>query len=169
LEAALAAVDHTHGRVDRRRAAVTCGVGISNAMASAINMLGDVHGAGERPGAFIIRLPQARDAQQPRMARAIAVRHDALEDGRPPCAGRPSLHRSIRAPPRLVDAAANRRGGGSFAAIGRAIERSLQRPVIVDEHRRRHRRHLCQLGFTPALPWPFVLSRSVGALAHAFR
>ena len=52
LEAALvAAVDHgpQAPSIAAARMAVTCGVGINNAMASAINMLGDVHGgAGEQ-------------------------------------------------------------------------------------------------------------------------
>jgi citrate synthase len=47
LEAALvAAVDHgpQAPSIAAARMAITCGVGINNAMASAINMLGDVHG-----------------------------------------------------------------------------------------------------------------------------
>ena len=56
LEAALvAAVDHgpQAPSIAAARMAMTCGVGINNAMASAINMLGDVHGgAGEQCVAF---------------------------------------------------------------------------------------------------------------------
>ena len=52
LEAALvAAVDHgpQAPSIAAARMAVTCGVGINNAMANAANMLGDVHGgAGEQ-------------------------------------------------------------------------------------------------------------------------
>src|SRR3981189_2716499 len=52
LEAALvAAVDHgpQAPSIAAARMAITCGVGINNAMASAINVLGDVHGgAGEQ-------------------------------------------------------------------------------------------------------------------------
>src|SRR5215467_13421873 len=52
LEAALvAAVDHgpQAPSIAAARMAMTCGIGINNAMASAINMLGDVHGgAGEQ-------------------------------------------------------------------------------------------------------------------------
>ena len=52
LEAALvAAVDHgpQAPSIAIARMAITCGVGINNAMASAINVLGDVHGgAGEQ-------------------------------------------------------------------------------------------------------------------------
>src|SRR5215470_17728307 len=52
LEAALVgAVDHgpQAPSIAAARMAITCGVGINNAMASAINMLGDVHGgAGEQ-------------------------------------------------------------------------------------------------------------------------
>ena len=52
LEAALvAAVDHgpQAPSIAAARMAVTCGVGLNNAMATAVNMLGDVHGgAGEQ-------------------------------------------------------------------------------------------------------------------------
>src|SRR4029078_3695568 len=52
LEAALvAAVDHgpQAPSIAAARMAITCGVGINHSMASAINMLGDVHGgAGEQ-------------------------------------------------------------------------------------------------------------------------
>jgi hypothetical protein len=52
LEAALvAAVDHgpQAPSIAAARMAISCGIGINNAMASAINMLGDVHGgAGEQ-------------------------------------------------------------------------------------------------------------------------
>ena len=56
LEAALvAAVDHgpQAPSIAVARMAITCGIGINNAMASAINVLGDIHGgAGEQCVAF---------------------------------------------------------------------------------------------------------------------
>src|SRR5258708_38543653 len=52
LEAALvSAVDHgpQAPSIAAARMAITCGVGINNAMASAINMLGDLHGRAPEP------------------------------------------------------------------------------------------------------------------------
>ena len=64
LEAALvAAVDHgpQAPSIAAARMAITCGVGINNAMASAINMLGDVHGgAGEQCVRLRVRLGRVR-------------------------------------------------------------------------------------------------------------
>src|SRR5260221_9477481 len=61
LEAALvSAVDHgpLAPPIAAARMAITCGVGINNAMASAINMLGDVHGgAGEQCAPLYNPLP----------------------------------------------------------------------------------------------------------------
>src|SRR5262245_31730493 len=69
LEAALvAAVDHgpQAPSIAAARMAMTCGVGINNAMASAINMLGDVHGgAGEQ----CVALLNAIAARLPREAK----------------------------------------------------------------------------------------------------
>ena len=68
LEAALvSAVDHgpQAPSIAAARMAITCGVGINNAMASAINMLGDVHGgAGEQCVAFYNAIA-ARMGEQP--------------------------------------------------------------------------------------------------------
>src|SRR5262250_38545 len=73
LEAALvAAVDHgpQAPSIAAARMAITCGVGINNAMASAINMLGDVHGgAGEQCvmlyNAIVMRLGDGPTSGQP--------------------------------------------------------------------------------------------------------
>ena len=65
LEAALvAAVDHgpQAPSIAVARMAMTCGVGINNAMASAVNMLGDVHGgAGEQCVALFQAIAQRLD------------------------------------------------------------------------------------------------------------
>src|SRR3954468_6603974 len=79
LEAALvAAVDHgpQAPSIAAARMAITCGVGINNAMASAINMLGDVHGgAGEQCVAFYNAVAaRLGDAAVPeRIAEAVAA------------------------------------------------------------------------------------------------
>src|SRR5437588_5411677 len=84
LEAALvAAVDHgpQAPSIAAARMAITCGVGINNAMASAINMLGDVHGGAGEQCVTLYNAVAARlgDAAAPeRMAEAVAAEMRAL-------------------------------------------------------------------------------------------
>src|SRR5215218_2560720 len=84
LEAALvSAVDHgpQAPSIAAARMAVTCGVGINNAMASAINMLGDVHGgAGEQAVAFYnaVAARIGDSNEKKRMADAITAEIDTL-------------------------------------------------------------------------------------------
>src|SRR5258705_7004564 len=85
LETALvAAVDHgpQAPSIAAARMAVTCGVGINNAMASAINMLGDVHGgAGEQAVALYYAIAErlGASADNKRMATAVTPPNPALE------------------------------------------------------------------------------------------
>src|SRR6185295_4405980 len=69
LEAALvAAVDHgpQAPSIAIARMAMTCGVGINNAMASAINVLGDIHGgAGEQAVTFYKRIADRLGGKKP--------------------------------------------------------------------------------------------------------
>jgi len=185
LEAALvAAVDHgpQAPSIAAARMAITCGVGINNAMASAINMLGDVHGgAGEqcvtlynaiaaRVGSDVIseeRLAEAARAEMKLLVEA-GIRYV-------PGFGHRFHPRDPRAPRllELVDvAAAAGAVSGRFAAIGRAVEAELAAqkgrtvPMNIDGATGVI---FTELGFPPPLcRGLFVLSRSVGALAHAF-
>src|SRR5438132_806198 len=141
LEAALvAAVDHgpQAPSIAAARMAITCGVGINNAMASAINMLGDVHGgAGEqcvtlynaiaaRVGSDVIseeRLAEAAKAEMKLLVEA-GIRYV-------PGFGHRFHPRDPRAPRllELVDvAAAAGAVSGRFAAISRAVEEELAAP-----------------------------------------
>jgi len=185
LEAALvAAVDHgpQAPSIAAARMAVTCGVGINNAMASAINMLGDVHGgAGEQCVALYNDIAArlgvgAAPAERMRAAAAAAV--EALA-----AAGIKHVpgfgHRFHPVDPRaprllaLVDAAAEKGiVGGRFAGIGRAVQ-----DVLAGRKKRKIPMNIdgatavifAELGFPPPLcRGLFVLSRSVGALAHAW-
>jgi len=185
LEAALvAAVDHgpQAPSIAAARMAVTCGVGINNAMASAINMLGDVHGgAGEQCVALYNDIAArlgvgAAPAERMRAAAAAAV--EALA-----AAGIKHVpgfgHRFHPVDPRaprllaLVDAAAEKGiVGGRFAGIGRAVQ-----DVLAGRKKRKIPLNIdgatavifAELGFPPPLcRGLFVLSRSVGALAHAW-
>ena len=68
-----AAVDHgpQAPSIAAARMAMTCGVGINNAMASAINMLGDVHGgAGEQCVALYNAIAARLGSAAPTMRRA---------------------------------------------------------------------------------------------------
>jgi citrate synthase len=181
LEAALvSAVDHgpQAPSIAIGRMAVTCGLPLNGAMASAINVLDDVHGgAGEqcmelyaeiargmREGATLAAAVDAGVSQ------FIATRGNML-----PGFG----HRFHPLDPRspkllsLVDAA-RARGvvSGSYADIGRAVEALLDRqkgrkiPMNIDGATAVI---YSELGFAPALGRGlFILSRSVGILAHAW-
>jgi citrate synthase len=183
LEAALvAAVDHgpQAPSIAVARMAITCGVGINNAMASAINMLGDVHGgAGEQCVAFYNAINDRLISTSPDEIRVAATAEvDALA-----AAGTTHVpgfgHRFHPLDPRaprllsLVDEAAKHGAvSGRYAAIGRAVDAILRErkgkpvPMNIDGATAVI---FAELGFAPPLcRGLFVLSRSVGALAHAW-
>src|SRR5215472_11141477 len=139
LEAALvAAVDHgpQAPSIAAARMAITCGVGINNAMASATNMLGNVHGgAGEQCVAFYnavaARLTGASVASGKDLAEAVAAEMRALAERgvrHVPGFGHRFHPLDPRAPRLLAlvdEAAATGAVSGRFAAIGRALEDAL--------------------------------------------
>lgn len=180
FEAALvASVDHgpQAPSIAIARMATTCGVPINGAMASAINVLGDVHGG---PGQQCMELYLAIDEELRRTGDLEEATRVVLQRQRDAgVAYIPGFgHRFHPLDPRtprllsLVDAAAA--GGtvdGRFAAIGRAVEGAIsagrpQRiPMNVDGVTAVI---YCELGFTPELGrGVFILARSVGILAHA--
>ncbi len=184
LEAALvAAVDHgpQAPSIAAARMAVTCGVGINNAMASAINMLGDVHGgAGEQCVALYNAIAErlAGSTGKRRMTQAVKDQIEALAKRgirHVPGYGHRFHPLDPRAPRllALVDAAAKSGAvSGCYAAIGRAVEAQLAenagRPIPMNIDGATGVVY-AELGFPPPLcRGLFVLSRSVGALAHAF-
>jgi citrate synthase len=185
LEAALvAAVDHgpQAPSIAVARIAATCGVGINNAMASAINTLGDVHGgAGEQCvalyGEIAAALPEG-EIDPEALHRAAGEAIDALAARgirHVPGFGHRFHPLDPRAPRLLglVDRAAE--AGtvtGRFAAIARAVEAVLAArkgkpiPMNIDGATAVV---FAELGFPPPLcRGLFVLSRSVGVLAHAW-
>jgi citrate synthase len=185
LEAALvAAVDHgpQAPSIAAARMAITCGVGINNAMASAINMLGDVHGGAGEQCVALYNAIAARigdgPAHERRLAEAVAAEIAALAQRgirHVPGFGHRFHPRDPRAPRllELVDrAAAAGAVSGRFALIGRAVEARLAadkgRPIPMNIDGATGV-VFAELGFPPPLcRGLFVLSRSVGALAHAF-
>lgn len=181
LEAALvAAVDHgpQAPSIAISRMSVTCGLPLNGAMASAINVLDDVHGgAGEQCMELYADIARRMDEGQALDA-AVEAGLDAF------VAARGKIiagfgHRFHPVDPRaprllaLVDEARTRGVvNGRFADIGRGVEASLGRrkgrgiPMNIDGATAVI---YAELGFAPPLGRGlFILSRSVGILAHAW-
>ncbi|SFM83102.1 citryl-CoA lyase [Methylobacterium pseudosasicola] len=181
LEAALvSAVDHgpQAPSIAIGRMSVTCGLPLNGAMASAINVLDDVHGgAGEQCMDLYADIARRMDEGQALDA-AVEAGLDAF------IAARGKIisgfgHRFHPVDPRaprllaLVDEA--RKQGvvnGRFADIGRGVEALLGRrkgrgiPMNIDGATAVI---YAELGFAPPLGRGlFILSRSVGILAHAW-
>ena len=182
LEAALvAAVDHgPHApSIAAARMAITCGVGINNALASGVNMLGDVHGgAGEQALELFTEISEAMEGG--RSAEAAVA--DGLSRWRRertayvPGYGH-RFHKSLdpRAPPLLglVDEAVE---AGDITGLHAKIARSIEK-ALADEKGRPVPLNIDgatavifgELGCPPALARGlFCLSRSVGIVAHAW-
>ena len=181
LDAALmAGVDHgpQAPSIAIARMAATCGVGLNNAMGSAVNVLGDIHGgAGEQSVELFLDIQKRIESGQSETAAveaglaAFVAAHGKIIPG--------YGHRFHPLDPRsprlleLVDeAAAAGVVSGKFARIGRAIEAALER-----EKGRRIPMNIdgataviyAELEFPPPLARGlFCLSRSVGILAHAW-
>ncbi|MDG4825237.1 citryl-CoA lyase [Asanoa sp. WMMD1127] len=180
LEAALvSSVDHgPHApSIAVARMAVTCGIGLNSAMASAVNTLGDVHGgAGEQCMELLDDvLRRATDGADADHAAAAAVDEWRARSKYLPGFG----HRFHRTDPRrdplldLVREAVDQGVvAGAHLRAAEAIERRLaagrDRPIPINVDG-------CtavvyaELGFAPPLARGlFVLGRSVGILAHAW-
>ena len=181
LDAALmSAIDHgpQAPSIAIARMAMTCGVGLNNAMGSAVNVLGDIHGgAGEQAvelyEAIVQRIEHGEreaDAAEATLAEFTAE-HGKIVPG--------FGHRFHPIDPRaprlleLVDAAtADGVVTGKFARASRLIEALLERqkgrriPMNIDGATAVI---YAELGFpAPLARGLFCLSRSVGILAHAW-
>ncbi|SPA32780.1 citryl-CoA lyase [Cupriavidus taiwanensis] len=181
LDAALmAAVDHgpQAPSIAIARMAATCGVGLNNAMASAVNVLGDVHGgAGEQAVALYHDVAQRLDAGST-MALAVedALRHYRDLHGKYVGGFGHRFHPVDPRAPRLLAlvarAAQDGVVSGRYAGIARAIEAALGAgrgkpiPMNIDGATAVI---YAELGFAaPLARGLFCLSRSVGILAHAW-
>ncbi len=180
FEAALvASVDHgpQAPSIAIARMAVTCGVPVNGAMASAINVLDDIHGG---PGQQCMEVYLEIDAETNEtetlaetVERVLQRRRDAGQRYVPGFGHR--FHPLDPRTPRLLSlvekAAADGVVDGRFAAIGTAVAdsisagRSAPIPMNVDGVTAVI---YCELGLPPELGrGVFILARSVGILAHA--
>lgn len=180
LEAAMvASVDHgpQAPSIAAARMAVTCGVGLNNAVATGINMLGDVHGgAGEQ---CLVMLGEVIDRESEGQESAEAARA-TVRAWRERVRYLPGFgHRFHPVDPRrepllglVVEARDQGEVSGAYLRAGLAIEAQLASttgtnvPMNID----------CltaiiygELGFAaPLARGLFVLSRAIGVLAHAW-
>ncbi|UDM53164.1 citryl-CoA lyase [Cupriavidus sp. MP-37] len=181
LDAALmAGVDHgpQAPSIAIARMAATCGVGLNNAMASAVNVLGDVHGgAGEQAVELYQDIAQRIDAGAglDEAVGAGLARYRDLHGKFVSGFGHRFHPQDPRAPRllALVDQASqNGVVNGRYAAIARAVEQALgagrSKPIPMNIDGATAVIY-AELGFpAPLARGLFCLSRSVGILAHAW-
>ncbi len=178
--ALMSAVDHgpQAPSIAIARMAATCGVELNNAMASAVNVLGDVHGgAGEQAVEIYQAIGSRMDAGLSIEA-AVAAEVDDFITNRGkhlPGFGH-RFHPIDPRAPRLLEmvdkATAQGTVRGRFADIGRQVENELAArkgkriPMNIDGATAVI---YAELGFpAPLARGLFCLSRSVGILAHAW-
>ncbi|MEX0309333.1 MAG: citryl-CoA lyase [Tateyamaria sp.] len=175
LEAALvAAVDHgpQAPSISAARMAVTCGLSLNGAMASAVNMLDDVHGgAGEQAVELYVRATAA-DAAVASVLDAWRAEHGPFVPGFGHRFHKPVDPRAPRLLALVDNAAATGTVTGRFARVAREIEAVLAEekgkpvPMNIDGATAVI---FAELGFpAPLARGLFCLSRSVGILSHAW-
>jgi citrate synthase len=181
LEAAMVpGVDHgPHApSIAIARMAVTCGLPVNGAMASAINVLDDVHGgAGQQCMELYREIDAAAGAGGDLVATAEGIVRGRIAAGEKIVPGFGHRFHPVdpRTEPLFALVAKAEAAGvvtGRFAAIGRAVAKALEHikgrpiPMNIDGITAVV---FCELGFPPELGRGlFVLSRSVGILAHAW-
>lgn len=183
LECALVAgVDHgpQAPSIAVARMASTCGLGLNNVMATAVNMLGDVHGgAGEQCAELYFDIAR-RLNEGGELSDAVVAALDVWRSsyGKIVSGFGHRFHKPVdpRAPRlmQLVREAANAGVvSGQFAEIGEAVQAELGRqrggrPIAMNIDGATAV-VFCELDFPPPLSRGlFCLSRSVGVLAHAW-
>jgi len=176
FEAALvAAVDHgpQAPSIAAARMAATCGVGLQSAMATGLNMLGDVHGgAGEQAVTLYRRIEEAGPDALSRTLDQWREAHGRFVPGFGHRFHKPVDPRSPRLLAMVEDAAAAGAVSGIYAGIARSIEDLLAtergRPVPLNIDGATAVIY-AELGCpAPLARGFFALSRSVGLLAHSW-
>lgn len=180
LDAVLvAAVDHgpQAPSIAIAKMAATCGVGINNAMASALNVLGDVHGgAGEQALELYTAIAEQINAGTDLATASENCLHDLFNSGKKYVPGFGHRFHPIdpRAPRLLAladEAAQGQVINGQFADIARMVETKIEAikgkkiPMNIDGATAVI---YAELGFSGMeARGLFCLSRSVGILSHA--
>jgi citrate synthase len=178
--ALVASVDHgPHApSIAIARMSTTCGVELNSAMASAIGILGDVHGGAGQQCMEIFEDIRLETDSETNLAAAVdtvlarfVAEHGKIIPGyghrfHPVDPRAEPLMRAVRV------AAAEGAVSGRYAVIGREVEAGIRRrtgkpiPMNIDGATAVV---FAELGFEPPLGRGlFILSRSVGILAHAW-
>ena len=182
LNAALvAAVDHgpQAPSIAIARMAATCGVDINNAMASGLNVLGDVHGGAVEQAVELYHEIHALTQKARPLERVVPEVVDHWRQTRQkyvPGFGHrfhnPIDPRSPRLMELVRDAASRQSVSGAYVEIGESISHHLESiaskpiPMNIDGATAVI---FCELGCPPTLARGlFCLSRSVGIMAHAY-
>lgn len=181
FEAALVAgVDHgpQAPSIAIARMAATCGPGLNGAVASAVNVLDDIHGgAGQQCMEIYYEVSEVAGADGDLRQAAVEVVARRKAGGLKYFPGfghrfHPLDPRSPRLLSLVDEATAAGQVSGRFAAIGRAVEDALSEgrekriPMNIDGATAAI---YCELGMPTELGrGVFLLSRSVGILAHAW-
>lgn len=180
LEAALVAgVDHgpQAPSIAAARMTATCGVGLNNAMANGVNMLGDVHGGAGEQCADLYYDINDRIEGGAALADAVQSGLDVwrAENGKIVSGFGHRFHKPVdpRAPRLMAlvrDAAKAGTVSGRYADIGEAVQANLSacKPLAMNIDGATAV-IFCELGFpAPLSRGLFCLSRSVGILSHAW-
>ncbi len=137
------------------RMAVTCGLPVNGAMASAINVLDDIHGGAGQQCMELYREIDAEagnDGDLVVAATTVIERHRDAGEKIVPGFGHRFHPVDPRTAPLFALVAKAQAAGivsGRFAAIGHAVEdaiSAIEETPHSDEHRRHHRRHLLRAG-----------------------
>jgi citrate synthase len=160
------------------RMAVTCGLPVNGAMASAINVLDDVHGGAGQQCMELYREIDAeagKDGDLVTAATAVIERHREAGEKIVPGFGHRFHPIDPRTAPLFALVAQAKAAGvvsGRYAATGHAVEAAISAlkkrhiPMNIDGITAVI---FCELGFEPELGRGlFALSRAVGILAHAW-
>lgn len=181
LEAALvASVDHgPHApSIAISRMAITCGAELNNAMASAINVLADVHGGAGQQCMEFYQMIRAQAASGLDLESAVEAALPEYQEKHGKIVGgfghrwHPTDPRTAPLLGMVQECADAGEISGEYIAIGRAVEAVLTRmkgkpiPMNIDGSTAVI---FSELGFEPAMGRGlFILSRSVGILSHAW-
>jgi citrate synthase len=160
------------------RMAMSCGLPLNGAMASAVNALGDVHGGAGQQCMELLADIAKREASSRNLEQAVAAGLDAFraKHGRFIPGFGHRFHavdpRAVRLSELIRHAARDRVLNGRYLSVGEAVQMNLAKgkksgpPMNVDGITAVL---LLELGFPSELGRGiFILSRSVGICAHAF-